>query len=104
MNNGDAVNKINFIKVENPAQIAVVELLACKIWREHFISMLKPGQAEYMIKEFQSAKAIAAQIDEGYLYYLLINSSKEHIGYFAIQLQGQKLFLSKLYLKGVCSR
>lgn len=93
------MDKIRFTKVENVDQIAFIESLAREIWQEHYTSILKPGQAEYMIDKFQSAKAIMDQISEGYLYYLIVNSESEHVGYLSAQVQGEKLFLSKVYLK-----
>jgi RimJ/RimL family protein N-acetyltransferase len=52
-----------------------------------------------MLNKFQSREAISAQINtEGYLYFL-IESQGAYIGYLGVQLKGEELFLSKIYIK-----
>lgn len=78
----------------------LISELAKEVWNEHYISILKKEQIDYMTDKFQSLNAISYQIaNEGYCYYILFN---EHpLGYFAIKKEDDRLFLSKLYiLKG----
>lgn len=88
--------------VTTPDAIARVADLAGTIWREHYTPIIGAAQVGYMLANFQSADAVAAQIrDEGYRYYLL-QESGEAIGYMAARQRGSLLFVSKLYL--LCTR
>ena len=92
------MNELSFNSVVKPEEIATVADLAGCIWREHYPPIIGSEQVEYMLKNFQSASAIAKQIKEGYLYYLLSSSGKP-VGYLAIVPKGKELFLSKLYME-----
>ena len=77
--------------------INVVEKLANDIWREHYTSIIGEDQVNYMLEKFQSASAIEAQIREGAFYYLIYYMASP-AGYFSYYLQGNSLFLSKIYV------
>ena len=51
-----------------------------------------------MIDSFQSTEAVRRQISEGYQYYFLLYNNRPE-GYMAIDIQPEKIFLSKLYLR-----
>lgn len=90
--------KLAFTKVRNEAQIATVARLARVIWREYYSPLVGSAQVEYMLDKFQSAAAVAGQIgNEDYRYFLL-EMQGVAVGYLAFYLQGQVLFLSKLYV------
>ncbi|MEM8640366.1 MAG: GNAT family N-acetyltransferase [Cyanobacteria bacterium P01_G01_bin.54] len=87
-----------FILAQTPAQFATIARLARDIWTAHYTPIIGAAQVDYMLDKFQSAAAIAAQVQrEGYLYYLA-EIEGEAIGYFAVQPRDSTLFLSKIYV------
>lgn len=78
----------------------LISELAKEIWNEHYISILKKEQIDYMTDKFQSERAVFNQItNEGYEYYILYDNSP--LGYISIKKENGRLFLSKFYiLKG----
>lgn len=78
-------------------QIETVEGLAYEIWNEHFIRIIGKAQVDYMLDKFQSKKAIAEQLKNGFLYFL-IKSGDDYVGYIGVQPKASQLFLSKLYI------
>lgn len=90
---------LDFVPVNSPEQIGRIASLAEEIWSEHYASILEEAQIRYMLDNFQSPGAIAAQIAEkGYRYYLLTQAGVP-AGYVGMQPEEGKLFLSKLYLR-----
>lgn len=91
---------LEFEKVISSEQMKATSDLAREIWNQHFICILSQDQIDYMVDEFQSPKAIAAQINnEGYEYYNFVLDG-ERIGYFGIcEKPDNTLFISKLYIK-----
>ena len=69
-----------------------------EVWREYYTPLLGDAQVSYMVENFQSAKAITKQIEEGYTYYLLKDGT-EVVGYVGICPKDEYLFLSKLYVR-----
>ena len=70
---------------------------ARKVWREANTSFCSAEQVEYMIEKFQSFEAISGQLVHGYRYFL-IEEDGEILGYFGVQPQDERLFLSKFYI------
>jgi ribosomal protein S18 acetylase RimI-like enzyme len=93
------VHNSEFMPVHTGAQIDTVVQLAQRIWTEHYLSIIGQAQIDYMLARFQSADAIAAQLREGYEYFL-INRDGQSVGYAAVRNEAkpQRLFVSKLYL------
>lgn len=89
---------MNIKIVESDNELLNLSVLAKKIWLEYFCDIIGKSQTEYMIDKFQSYTAMKNQIENGYKYYFIINQN-EILGYFGIQMQQDKLFLSKLYLE-----
>ena len=83
--------------VTTAEQITTIEKLADAIWREHYTPIIGQEQVEYMLCTFQSAEAIARQIDEGITYYLFTETQRP-LGYMSVKPDGDALFLSKLYI------
>ncbi len=84
-------------RVESREQIAAVAALAKEIWTQHYVPIIGAAQVAYMLDKFQSAAAIARQIQaEGYEYYLAPG-----VGYLALvpDLVEKSLLLSKIYVK-----
>jgi len=87
---------IAFLRAKAGDSIELAQL-AETIWRQHFTPIIGEKQVNYMLTNFQSAKAIANFIDEGYEYYF-INVNGINIGYLAIQNRQDHLHLSKFYI------
>jgi len=93
------------IKIEEASasrQIETIEGLAHEIWDEHFTPIIGKAQVDYMLKKFQSKKAIKEQIRQGFWYFLLSIEEKntnKYIGYIGIIQKEKQLFLSKFYIK-----
>jgi len=90
----------NILKVENNSQVDAVAKLAREIWEQHFTAIIGAAQVEYMLNKFQSSKAIASQLDEGWEYYLA-KRENEFVAYTGLvpnESEGRML-ISKLYVK-----
>ena len=89
-----------FRRVKSKKDIAETARLAHEIWNEHYTKIIGQAQVDYMVKNFQSASAIAAQIASGYEYYLIFHNG-ESAGYLAVVPDPAKSSsqLSKLYLR-----
>ena len=72
--------------------------LAREIWTEHYTPIIGPEQVEYMLDTFQSADVIARQMAAGGVAYFLITGGTP-AGYLAVDVRGELLFLSKIYLR-----
>jgi ribosomal protein S18 acetylase RimI-like enzyme len=93
------MNAVRIIEVCDGPLIAVVETLAQRIWREHYIPLVGRAQVEYMLEKFQSRAAISIQINkEGFFYYLFEDREGAWVGYGAVIPRSDELFLSKLYV------
>lgn len=91
------MNVLNPVRTEK--DIAAVADLASRIWNEHFTPILGQAQVDYMLENFQSARAIGKAIsDEGYRYYFIRTPEGETAGYCAVRLLPDALYLSKLYI------
>lgn len=84
--------------VESMEQINELSRLADIIWHEYYLPILGPEQVAYMLENIQSKANLEEDIETGKLDYFLIKSEGQSAGYLAIQLQNDKLFISKLYL------
>ena len=78
-------------------QIAQVKALAFEIWHEHFTAIIGKAQVDYMLEKYQSKAAIAEQIKNGFLYFL-IESNNSYVGYFSVRPEEPHLLLSKFYI------
>jgi diamine N-acetyltransferase len=75
----------------------ITETLADTIWREHYIPMVGKPLVDFLLENFQSARAIEKQVKEG-LYYFLLYFDALPVGYVAIKPEEDLLFLSKFYV------
>ena len=88
---------MKMIRVTHPHYIRRVVSLAQFIWSEHYTSIIGRHQVQFMLKKFQSYKAIKMQIQKGSEYFLLKESDK-FVGYLCFEYRAKSLFLSKLYI------
>lgn len=93
------MHNIDFITVNTDKTIGETSLLAFTIWPEHYEAIIGAAQVKYMLRHFQTPKAIHKQIQAGYEYFL-IALAEEKIGYFALlhDKATQHTKLSKLYV------
>lgn len=87
---------VAFEKVDKDS-LPVLAAMADTVWHEFFPCILTAGQIDYMVEKFQSQAAIEKQIEDGYIYYFILDEG-ERIGYMGVQPKNGKLFLSKLYI------
>lgn len=94
------MHPVSFVPVRAPADIAAVAALAREIWDEFYVPLIGRPQVDYMVAKFQSAAAIAAQISDGYEYFLVRRADSDS-GYCAVMQQRAEraLFISKFYLR-----
>lgn len=90
---------LSIVKVKSPADIESVAVLAQEIWRQHFPPIIGVPQVEYMLEKFQSAKAIAAQMQEGTEYYIVMLDNNP-VGYTALvpDMADNKMMINKIYI------
>lgn len=86
------------IAVETDEQMRETANLASQIWRQHFTPIIGADQVAYMLDKFQSFPAIKKQIEQdGYEYFQCL-ADGSLAGYAGIHEEGNRLFLSKLYI------
>ncbi len=91
-----------FAPVQTEQEIQTLAGLAKTIWNECFVGIISRGQIAYMVEKFQSAGAIAAQIQtDGYAYFL-VRGAGGPMGYMGLQARDGKMLLSKLYFLPEC--
>lgn len=83
--------------VTDKSQIKAIESLAHEIWHEYYTPIIGKAQVDYMLEKFQSVKAIEEQIDNGFLYFLCEHDNAP-VGYMSVNITGEELFLSKIYV------
>lgn len=96
----DTRENLIFMPLTTKEQMDEIAVLATKIWHEHYASILTKNQIDYMVDQFQSASAIANQIEnEGYQYFGMIIKNTM-VGYCAFKEEAEekRLFLSKIYI------
>lgn len=98
---------LSFVPVTSAEQLATTAALAREIWYEFYVPLIGRPQVDYMVDKFQNARAMQAQIAQGYEYFLVRQTDSTDreadagvdIGYCAVQEQpGRVMFLSKFYL------
>ncbi|MBK0348497.1 GNAT family N-acetyltransferase [Aerococcaceae bacterium zg-ZJ1578] len=84
--------------VETQTDIAQLYAIISEIWPEVFTPIIGEKQVAYMLQHYQSIEAIKMELAQGANYYL-ITLKDEVVGYTAYENQGERLYLSKLYIK-----
>ena len=72
--------------------------VASTVWREAFKGIVPDAQVEYMLEKFQSYDAIREQVMDGGYTYLMMREGSRTVGYAAYVPEGDRLFLSKIYI------
>lgn len=85
-----------------PNDIPVIQTLAQRIWRAHYITIIGVEQVEYMLNKFYSEAGLQGQMNEGQQFWLIQNpelKTSESLGFLAVSNQGEgRYFLHKFYL------
>ena len=84
--------------VSTSNEINEVVNIARDIWTEYYPPIIGIDQVEYMLKNYHSKDAITIEITRDNYAYYLIKDKNRIIGYIGIQLKGDNLFLSKIYI------
>lgn len=93
----DRTMEIRICKTDE--QLARLADLASAIWHEYFAPLLSVEQIDYMVQQYQSLEALTRAVrQEGYTYFLGYEG-EELVGYCGVKPDGDRLFLSKLYLR-----
>lgn len=92
-------SQIKLIQAQSPADYEKIALLAQKIWREHYTSILGAEQVEYMLQQFQTAEKMEQDVEKNrYIYYMMMDMDRI-VGYVGVQPDEEGgLYLSKLYI------
>ena len=88
-----------FHNVSTVDDINELVIIAREIWREHYPPIIGIEQVEYMLENFHSKDAITVELTQHSYAYYLIKNNNGVIGYIGIQLKGDDLFLSKIYIR-----
>lgn len=92
------MKQLVFTKVTQEHHFKEIELLANRIWFEHYTPIIGREQVEYMLEKFQSITAMTEQTKQGYQYYQL-SVDNTFVGYLSFLMKTDTLFLSKIYLE-----
>jgi len=85
--------------VSTSNEINEVVKIARDIWTEYYPPIIGIDQVEYMLENYHSKDAITNEITRDNYAYYLIKDNNRIIGYIGIQLKGDYLFLSKIYIQ-----
>lgn len=81
-----------------PENMHLIRPLAEKIWQKTYGPLLDPAQIEYMLPMMYSHERITNEINEGYVWELLVVEGQV-LGYLDYKLmEDRRVFLSKIYL------
>lgn len=80
-----------------PGDILRISALAHRIWRSHYPAIVGSEQVEYMLSLLYSPESLQRQIEEGQIFYLVMDRD-EPFGYLSISDEKEGcFFLHKLY-------
>ncbi len=86
-------------KKANEEGFILLQSLAQKIWQEHYITIISQAQIDYMLDGIYSYNSLLEQAHNGQEFYLIqLESTDEHIGFFAITHKDDHCLLNKLYM------
>ena len=89
---------ITFLPVMDADDISQVASMADEVYHEHYAGIISNEQIDYMVKEYQSVEAITEQIHKAGIDYFILNNNECNVGYFAIKMEEDRIFISKLYV------
>ncbi len=90
--------KFDVMPVATPKQILEIEEAANHVWHNYYKDIFSPEQIDYMLKKYQSVEALQRQMEEQYVYYMLLSDDKL-AGYMCFKIKTDQVYLSRLYIK-----
>lgn len=88
---------IDIVQANNQKDFFRIEQLANIVWHEHYITIISLEQIDYMLKKYNSVKAIEERAQVGVLFFLMTFNAIP-VGYLSLELKTDFLYISKLYL------
>lgn len=88
---------MDIIAVSTPEQVQQVEEIAFVTWNDTFSGLIPDEQIAYMLHHFQSFSVIWDSVNTDSLYYLIVKDD-DAVGYFCLVPEGERMFLSKIYI------
>lgn len=82
----------------NDSNMHWVPTLACEIWNDCYKDIISQEQIDFMLEEMYNPTKIKEAIANGEEWEIL-KADNEPVGYLHYRKEGEKLFLSKIYLK-----
>ena len=82
----------------NDQDLRTVSSLAMTVWTEAFKGIISDSQILYMLERFQSFDALKNQVEKEGFSYLVASVDGEPAGYCGYRMDGDSMFLSKIYL------
>lgn len=89
---------ITFLPVMDADDISQVASMADEVYHEHYVGIISKEQIDYMVEEYQSVEAITDQIHKAGVDYFILSNNGCNAGYFAIKMEEDRTFISKLYV------
>ena len=90
---------IKLVEVQTDDQFRRLADIADEIWHEYFPAIIGEAQTDYMVHAFCSFDTMKENAMFAGYTYSFIKLNGEDIGYTAVKPDGDRLFLSKLYIK-----
>ena len=89
------MNNLQFVSATE-TDAPLIAVLAGKIWREHYPSIITNEQIEFMLSNRYSEKAITEGMKNGEQFYIAY-SNETPIAYASFQNTGEQYYLHKFY-------
>jgi diamine N-acetyltransferase len=91
---------VTFTHIRTPEQVNALCNMARVIWNEAYARMLSREQLDYMLELFFTPGVIEKQITQEAYDYRFVLTNGISVGFFGVcpRLEGNSLFLSKIYL------
>lgn len=87
------------LRLATTDDIPLIQVLADRIWRSHYLPILPPGQVDYMLEKFYSAKKIEEDMASGSKFWLPAVGGVP-VGFIAIAplAENGHYFIDKFYM------
>ena len=90
--------EISYDRIYSAQQCAILKTMATEISREHFAPITGVAQVDYMMDKFLNIDTVLNEIErDGYIFEFVLCDGVR-AGYLAAVNEGERTFLSKLYL------
>ncbi len=90
--------RFDVMPVATEKQIEEIEVAANNVWHNYYKDIFSKEQISYMLDKYQSKEAVKRQIENKYIYYMLLVDD-QMAGYLCFKNRGDHIFISRLYIK-----